>query len=50
MVKPTIAAYAIVAVRKDQKRNHKHTIGKRLDTKRSHTVICVASRVYILVS
>jgi hypothetical protein len=49
MVKLTIAVYAIVVGRKGQKRNLKHTVGRRLDTKKSHTVICAASKVYILV-
>jgi hypothetical protein len=49
MVKPITVVYAILVERRRLRRNHKHTIGKKLDTKKSHTVICVASKVYILV-
>jgi hypothetical protein len=49
MVKPITEVYAIPVERRRIRKNHKHTIGRRLDTKKSHTVICAASKAYILV-
>jgi hypothetical protein len=49
MVRPTTAVYVIVVERRRLKRSLSDIIGRRLDIKKSHTVICAALRVYILV-
>jgi hypothetical protein len=46
MVKPITDAFVITAEKRRLRRNPLSLAGKKLDTKESHTVICVASRVY----
>jgi hypothetical protein len=49
MVKPITAAYAIVVEKRKLKRSQADTLGKRQVIKKSRTVICAASKVYIRV-
>jgi hypothetical protein len=49
MVRPTTAVYAITAARRRLRRSLLDLVGRRLDIKKSHTVICAALRVYTLV-
>jgi hypothetical protein len=49
MEKPTTAVYVIAVAKRRLRRSLLDLIGRRLDTKRSRTVTCAASRVYILV-
>jgi hypothetical protein len=49
MEKHTIAVYAMAAARRRLRRSLLGLVGKKLDIKKSHTVICAALRVYTLV-
>jgi hypothetical protein len=49
MARPTIAVYVMDVGRRRRRRSPLDLVGRRLDIKKSHTVICAALRVYILV-
>jgi hypothetical protein len=49
MVRPITAVYVIVVGRRRLRRSLLDLVGRRLDIKKSRTVICAALRVYILV-